>query len=37
MDIYGNKLVNTIATKPLCASWDAIHSFVLNPRGIFPN
>ena len=21
MDIYGNKLVDTIATKPLCASW----------------
>ena len=21
MDIYGNELVNTIATKPLCASW----------------
>ena len=21
MDIYGNKIVNTIATKPLCASW----------------
>ena len=33
MDIYGNKLVNTIATKPLCASWSNLADMLAIVRG----
>ena len=33
MDIYGNKLVNTIATKLLCASWSNLVDMLTMVRG----
>ena len=33
MDIYGNKLVNTIATKLLCASWSNLADMLAMVRG----
>ena len=33
MDIYGNKLVNTIETKPLCASWSNLADMLAMVRG----
>ena len=33
MDISGNKLVNTIATKPLCASWSNLVHMLAIVRG----
>ena len=34
MDIYGNKLVNTIETKPLCASSSDLSKFLCRLRSI---
>ena len=36
MDIYGNKLVNTIETKPLCASSSNLADMLAMVRNIFP-
>ena len=33
MDIYGNKLVSTIETKPLCASWSNLADMLAMVRG----
>ena len=33
MDIYGNKFVNTIETKPLCASWSNLADMLGMVRG----
>ena len=33
MDIYGNKLVNTIATKLFCASWSNLVDMLTMVRG----
>ena len=33
MDIYGNKLVNTIETKPLCASLSNLADLFTTVRG----
>ena len=33
MDIYGNKLVNTMATKPLCISWSNLADMLTMMRG----
>ena len=33
MDIYGKKLVNTIATKPLFASWSNLADMLAMVRG----
>ena len=33
VDIYGNKLVNTIETKPLCASWSNVADMLVMVRG----